>query len=238
LRSAELAPPSPSPSGSQAPSPRGPYNPEALSRLDVSPEVQELFSLIARFKPVDIQLETKLVPFVPEFIPAVGEPDAFLKVPRPDGKDDGLGLTVVDEPGKQSDPAVLFFKLENTAKVALAEPLRVQSIEHAEKNPQKVASWIANMQEVHRQRPPTTVHFSQPMPDVEALMQVWPDEFESALKDAELPSADLDLSLAEYARVCCALLDIPVHGRLVESLHLLFTLYSEFRSNPHFQQHA
>lgn len=50
-----------------------------------------------------------------------------------------------------------------------------------------------------------------------------------------LPTADTELSLEEFARVACALLDIPVHGSLVQSLHVLFTLYHEFRSNVHFQ---
>ena len=36
------------------------------------------------FVPQDIEIETKLKPFIPEFIPAVGEVDAFLKIPRPD----------------------------------------------------------------------------------------------------------------------------------------------------------
>lgn len=32
-----------------------------------------------------------------------------------------------------------------------------------------------------------------------------------------------------YARIVCAILDIPVYANLTESLHLLFTLYSEFK---------
>jgi intraflagellar transport protein 46 len=30
-------------------------------------------------------LETKLKPFIPEYIPAIGEVDACLKMPKPDG---------------------------------------------------------------------------------------------------------------------------------------------------------
>jgi intraflagellar transport protein 46 len=49
------------------------------------------------------------------------------------------------------------------------------------------------------------------------------------------------MSLKDYAKMCCALLDIPVHNiqndrNIIESLHVLFTLYSEFKSNQHFQQ--
>ena len=43
------------------------------------------------------------------------------------------------------------------------------------------------------------------------------------------------MSLAEYARICCALLDIPVHTNVIESLHVMFSLYSEFKDQ---QQYA
>ena len=45
---------------------------------------------------------------------------------------------------------------------------------------------------------------------------------------------DVCLCAQEYARVCCAMLDIPVHNSVTQSLHVLFTLYSEFKNNPHF----
>jgi Intraflagellar transport complex B protein 46 C terminal len=35
---------------------------------------------ISRFQPQDIVLETKLKPFIPEYVPAIGDIDAFLKV--------------------------------------------------------------------------------------------------------------------------------------------------------------
>jgi len=73
------------------------------------------------------------------------------------------------------------------------------------------------------------------MPDIETLMQVWPSEFEEALSGMSLPEADIDLSLAEYASILCALLDVPIHGSIVQSLHVLFTLFAEFKANQHFQ---
>jgi intraflagellar transport protein 46 len=71
--------------------------------------------------------------------------------------------------------------------------------------------------------------YSYKMPDLEELMQVWPDEMEAALGSLPLPTADLDLSLDEYTKVICALLDIPVKGNLIESLHVLFTLFQMFK---------
>jgi len=47
----------------------GAYNPQQFANLPVSSEVKELFEYIQRYKPQKIDLETKLKPFVPEYIP-------------------------------------------------------------------------------------------------------------------------------------------------------------------------
>ena len=51
-----------------------------------------MFELISQYNPQKVEIETKLMPFIPDFIPAVGDIDAFIKIPRPDGIDDGVGL--------------------------------------------------------------------------------------------------------------------------------------------------
>jgi len=212
------------------------YNPDDYRDLNVSQEIRDIFDHINRYKPVAVELETRLVPFIPDFVPAVGEIDAFVKVPPPDGREDGLGLRVLDEPSAhQSDPTVLDLRLRVLSKHTNLQPANVRSIEHADKFPGKITNWINNIHDVHRQKPPPTVNYSKPMPSIEQLMRVWPEEFEAALKKTPLPSAEMDMTLAQYAKVACALLDIPIHSNLVESLHVLFTLYSEFRSNQHFQ---
>lgn len=48
-----------------------------------------------RYTPIIHELDTKLKAFIPEFIPAIGEVDAFLKMPRPDGQPETLGLYVL-----------------------------------------------------------------------------------------------------------------------------------------------
>ena len=63
----------------------GAYNPAEFANLNVSQEVKDLFIHITNFQPQKIDLETKLKPFIPDYIPAVGEVDAQLKMPRPDG---------------------------------------------------------------------------------------------------------------------------------------------------------
>ncbi|TNM93935.1 hypothetical protein fugu_002111 [Takifugu bimaculatus] len=85
----------------------GTYDPADYANLPVSTEIKDLFQYITRYSPKCVELDHSLKPFIPDFIPAVGDIDAFLKVPRPDGAPDNLGLLVLDEPSvKQSDPTV------------------------------------------------------------------------------------------------------------------------------------
>ncbi|XP_035204676.1 intraflagellar transport protein 46 homolog [Stegodyphus dumicola] len=53
-----------------------------------------------------------------------------------------------------------------------------------------------------------------------------------------LPSADLDCSLEEYVELICGIMDVPVHKSKIQSLHILFTLYLEFRNSQHFRSLA
>merc|ERR1719460_1067990 len=92
------------------------------------------------------------------------------------------------------------------------------------------------MTKLHRNKPAPSVRYSKPMPDIEALMQIWPAPIEELLETAALPDADINLDLQSYVRMVCSMLDIPIYGSLTEALHVLFTLYSDFKANVHFQQ--
>jgi intraflagellar transport protein 46 len=230
-------------SGEEADPPiAGGYNPADYQGLNVSAEVKELFQYIQRYKPQHIELETKLKPFIPDYIPAIGEVDAFMKIPRPDGNEEELGLVHLDEPKlNQSDPALLELHLQQFFRRPGTEGVAVHSIENADKNPKKITQWIQSISDVHRTKPPPTVTYSKAMPDINNLMDVWHPDFEEALKSLELPSPDLDVDLGTYVRIVCGILDIPVYNlpnnkSLSESLHVLFTLYSDFKSNQHFKQ--
>lgn len=54
----------------------------------------------------------------------------------------------------------------------------------------------------------------------------------------QLPSGSLDVSLEQYVDICLSILDIPVHKSRVQSLHVLFTLFNEFRNSQHFRNLA
>ncbi|GFX25682.1 intraflagellar transport protein 46 homolog [Trichonephila clavipes] len=76
------------------------------------------------------------------------------------------------------------------------------------------------------------------MPDIEPLMQEWPPEFEEALNKFGIPSAELDCSLEEYVELLCGIMDVPVYRSKIQSLHVLFTLFLEFRNSQHFRSLA
>jgi intraflagellar transport protein 46 len=214
----------------------GAYNAKDFAHLNVTSEIRDLFQYIERYKVQPVELETTLKCFVPDYIPSIGEMDGFIKVPRPDGKEDDLGLKRLDEPAAiQSDPTVLELQLRAMTKKQQYGDVSVRSIENAEKSPLAIEKWINNIKELHRSKPPPQVHYHKNMPEIEALMEVWPDSFEAALETIQLPPPDLDLTLAEYAKLLCSILDIPVYENPVEALHVMFTLFTDFRNNPHFQ---
>jgi len=219
------------------PSPTAAYNKD-YSHLNVSDEIQTMFKYIGNFKPIKVEIDSKLKCFIPDFTPAIGNLDNFVKVPRPDSKPDQLGLAVVDEPAvTQSDATVLELQFLSSAKTQMAKRLNIRSIERAEKSPAEITRWIESIADLHRNKPPPTVTYKKPMPDVESLMQVWPEEFEAELPNFKIPPGEIDLTVKEYASISCGLVDIPVYDSTVQALHVLFTLYSEFRSNQHFTNH-
>ncbi|KAH8036635.1 hypothetical protein HPB51_002689 [Rhipicephalus microplus] len=219
----------------------GAYDPTEFDSLTVSTEIKEIFGFITRYTPQTVELDQELRPFVPELIPAVGDIDAFLKVPRPDGRADSvqLGLRVLDEPSaQQSDPSILTLRLRalsRDARLATTSKAVVKSVDKPEEQNREIELWLQSVQELHRARPPPTVHYTRNMPDVESLMQEWPPEFEEMLAEVQVPTAELECSLEEYATMACLLMDIPVYkGKLIQSLHVLFTLFTAFKNSQHF----
>ncbi|KAI8820200.1 intraflagellar transport complex B protein 46 C terminal-domain-containing protein [Fimicolochytrium jonesii] len=192
--------------------------------LSMSEELADLFQYIGRYKPTEMELETELKPFYPDYVPAIGDIDAFIKIPRPDGHPTPLGLSVLDEPSiPQSDPTVLDLQLRSLSKSTTSSltPLTVHSLPHHDvvNTPRLIDGWIRNIKELHAGRDaavaaaggvPGGVKYSKRMPDVEELMQVWPPEVEEGLAELTLPPATLDLPLATYAQLLALILDIPV----------------------------
>lgn len=58
----------------------GAYNPKDYAHLNVTAEIKDLFQYIERYKVQPVELETHLKCFIPDYIPSIGEMDAFIKV--------------------------------------------------------------------------------------------------------------------------------------------------------------
>ena len=92
-------------------------------------------------------------------------------------------MTVLDEPSaKQSDPSVLDLQLRAVMKQSAQKSVVIKKIESGEKNSKAIDKWIKDISDLHRSKPPPTVHYNKPMPDLDQLMQEWPMEFENLLK--------------------------------------------------------
>ena len=174
-----------------------PYNPEDYAHLNVSTEISDLFNYISRFEPRDLELDTELAPFIPDYIPAVGDLDSFIHPPCPKPMSSSqsvpkqvLGLHVLAEPcAEQSDATVLELRLRALSKSGAGRgPQTVHSIAHADKEPKRIAAWINNIDAVHRQKPAPTVSYSRLMPDIDELIQLWPAEMEEVLASTGLLS--------------------------------------------------
>ncbi|KAI3381963.1 hypothetical protein SNEBB_008036 [Seison nebaliae] len=212
------------------------YDANMFSHLDVPDDIKNLFKYIEKYTPQTIELDYRLKPFIPDYIPCIGDIDAFLKIPRPDGKPDTLGLTVLDEPSsKQSDPTILQYQLRSNLDTKTPNSA-IKRIENSSNLTRNIDNWIQSLQKIQKDKPVHSVTYSNAMPDVETLMQEWPADFEKHLKNIELPSGDLNCSTEEFTDMICALADIPIYDNRVESLHLLFTLYSGFKNSSHFQK--
>nr|CAD7434217.1 unnamed protein product [Timema monikensis] len=225
---------------------------------DEDDELDVQVAAVEGYTPQNMELEFKLRPFIPDFIPAVGDIDAFLKIPPPDDRPDQAGLQVLDEPcARQSDPHVLHLQLRAVAKQSSAKtvvstaflpahitaPLCgggvgncrpvIKKVESAEKNPKAIDRWIKDISDLHRSKPPPTVHYTRSMPDIDGLMQEWPSDLEQQLREVGLPTDDLDCDLPSFVDIVCNLFDIPTYESRIQSLHVLFTLYSAVKTSQH-----
>ncbi|KAI8591654.1 intraflagellar transport complex B protein 46 [Geranomyces variabilis] len=237
----------------------------------------ELFAFIDAYTPLETELPNTLQPFVPDYMPSIGDIDPMLKpappapppLPRGGAAAAGstpavpnLGIAVLDEPRlAQTDPAVLDLQLRAAHKATLggggnsaAPTSKIRTLD-LRSGPEgagarALGQWIKSMGAIKGHATAEAVHYSNKMPDVEKLMEQWPEEVESAFKagEVDIPPAEIDLPLPDYSQLMCNMIDIPVypspHGAKrkdtetrahIEALHVFFTLYLEFNSSAHFK---
>uniref|UniRef100_A0A183BUA5 Intraflagellar transport protein 46 homolog n=1 Tax=Globodera pallida TaxID=36090 RepID=A0A183BUA5_GLOPA len=217
-----------------------PKKENGLPQFPISAELKALFGHIEEYVAERVDIGPTWKPFQIDYIPAVGDVDPFIKVPRPDDNDVLLlGLAVLDEPAtQQSDSAIVDLRLHQMAGNSSAD-VPVKKLSRADKNAHQIDRWVQSVKELRRTKAPTRVVYGKPMPSIEALMQEWPPEVEQKLKDIKLLlNANLDADLEDFVDLCLGLADIPVHKSRLESLHVLFSLYAEFRASQHFRNMA
>ncbi len=69
--------------------------------------------------------------------------------------------------------------------------MQIRKIDSGEKNAKEIDKWIKDISDLHRSKPPPTVHYTKPMPDIDRLMQEWPPEVEEMLKETGIPTAGM-----------------------------------------------
>merc|ERR1711976_1144624 len=218
------------------------YNPKDYMNLNVAPDVKQLFGYITNYTPQVTEIDTMLKPFIPEYIPTVGEVDAYLKIPKPDGQPETLGLYQIDEPAlNQTKKSEMDYIIKEFYMGETTELEKVHSIENAHKNPKEISSWIQTIDGHQAKKSAPTVIYSNKMPEIDNLLEPWHHDFERVINEIPLPTEGLtDVPMDFLVKFACAMLDIPVHpgsdNNLIESLHLMFTMYSGLRENQHFQQ--
>ncbi|KAJ3324905.1 Intraflagellar transport protein 46 [Boothiomyces sp. JEL0866] len=176
---------------------------------NIKNELERLLEFITRYSPQDQELNPELCPFIPEFIPAIGDIDAFIKV------------------------KLLDLHLRAITKATNVIPQAVRSLNASllMNDTRPIDNWIKNITELHNKKPPPSVTYSRRMPDIETLMQ------------NTLPSPEIDMPLKNYIELVALILDIPLFSskekkpnpRLIEAVHVIFTLYSEFKNSDHFK---
>jgi intraflagellar transport protein 46 len=78
--------------------------------------------------------------------------------------------------------------LNNNKQYRGGKYTNVHSIENADKNPKAITTWINSVADVHKNKQPPSVSYSKSMPDIDSLMQVWPQEVEEMLSEISMPS--------------------------------------------------
>ncbi|KAK9874670.1 hypothetical protein WA026_005491 [Henosepilachna vigintioctopunctata] len=219
------------------------YNPGLYEDLDVDDEVKELFQYIVKYMPQQLTLDYKFKPFIPDYLPAVGDIDAFLKVIPAESyilnehfnnQDQQLGFAILDEPATvQSDSALLHLQLRaSTLEIPQdSADVVVKKVEKVNKNQKVVEKWIKDISDLHKSKSSPIVRYAEPMPDIDDLMQEWSEEMELRLKEHGFPSPEPGMMLTEYAELVCDIFGIPTNKNKIHSIHLLFSLYAAVKGS-------
>ncbi|KAL7016792.1 hypothetical protein ACKWTF_010138 [Chironomus riparius] len=221
--------------------PKFEFNLKQFENLDSSfpAELKEIMQYIPKYTPQSIDIDYKLQVFIPDFIPSVGDTDCFLKIVTPNSMKsienvqlndiNRLGLIVLDEPGEQSEEALLQIKLRSIFAKPLAAPSALA------KSPKDIDKWIHEISSLHANRiHDNFMQQQQTQINIDNLMSEWPNAVEKKI-EACYPTSNLDCSLSDYVRIICNLVDIPIdnvenHYDYIRALNVFFNLFIAIRN--------
>ena len=172
------------------------------------------------YKPVHQELSPCLKPFIQDYIPAVGEVDAFLKPPRPDDQKENLGLTQLDEPclnqSKRSYLDLMIRQFYKGKKKLYSQ--KIHSIQNAHKKGKEVAGWVQDVEELQRKKQAPSVFYSNKMPEIDNLMQKFDEGIQKELGNVErakkaqtLEFEESDMPLELLTESLCGVMGIPIY---------------------------
>ncbi|XP_023163218.2 intraflagellar transport protein 46 homolog [Drosophila hydei] len=223
--------------------------PDKWEQLPLQPELKELFPYILKYTPQTIETPYHLQPFVPEFVPAVGDVDAILKVQAPallqpqaqrqrelDEQLQRLGLILLDEPsGAQSEPSLLNMKLRSVLSGGRAgnsrHAARSATLVPTAKTAKDIEKWIAEVEQVHMTQ---SMYDAQPRKDIDALLENWPRSFgtaanKEAVDEAYRACLQQQISLVDYVRSLCECFGVEgpleTQSDYIHNIQTLFALY-------------
>ncbi|XP_036329641.1 intraflagellar transport protein 46 homolog [Rhagoletis pomonella] len=215
--------------------------PEQWEKLTVHQELKDLFPNILKYTPQCIDTPYHLQPFIPDFVPSVGDVDAFLKVTtppllKPQRKQEindflyKMGLYVLDEPsGDQSEPSLLNMKLRSvlSGSVAKARTTSAALIPTA-KSSKEIDKWINEVEKLHMTQ---MVNDVQPRKEIEPLLLNWPRSYadaSGAVQQAYQRCLE-DGDIAHYVRTLCQHFEVegPAETQVdyILNVQTLFALY-------------
>ncbi|KAL7739725.1 hypothetical protein ACLKA6_012704 [Drosophila palustris] len=221
--------------------------PAKWEQLPLQPELKEIFPYILKYTPQTIETPYHLQPFIPEFVPAVGDVDAMLKVQAPallqpqrqrelDEHLQRLGLMVLDEPsGAQSEPSLLNMKLRSVLSGSRGRNPRnatySATLVPTARSAKDIERWINEVEQVHMTQ---SMFDAQPRKDIDALLEDWPrsyahKETKEALDEAYRSCLQQQSSLSDYVRVLCERFNVEgpleTQSDYIHNVQTLFALY-------------
>ncbi|XP_020812586.1 intraflagellar transport protein 46 homolog [Drosophila serrata] len=221
-------------------------SPDKWEDLPLPGELKDLFPYILKYTPQTIDTPFHLQPFIPEFVPAVGDVDALLKVQAPpllqpqrqrelDEHLERLGLWLLDEPsGTQSEPSLLNMKLRSVLSGSMGRNPRhasSASLIPTARSAKDIDKWITEVEQVHMTQ---AMYDAQPRKDIDALLEDWPrsygdEETKNALDQAYRSCLQQNISLVDYVRVLCERFGVegPLESQAdyIHNVQTLFALY-------------